>query len=270
MLQVIKGYINDIVDVVIVSYIIYQLLILLRGTRAVQLLRGIIIVLITWLVSYFLHLNTLKWIIENLLSVGLIAIIVIFQPELRRALEKLGRGSFFNLTRQDKDQMILKVSNEISRAAVQLSKERIGALIVIERQTGLSDFIQSGIKLEANLSVELLHNIFLTNGPLHDGAVIVRNDQIMAAGCYLPLTESPFISKQLGTRHRAGIGMSELSDAIVLIVSEETGLISICLHGKLERGLSEDELVSRLYKELKPLEKTPLIMRLRKENQSHE
>lgn len=270
MLQEIQGYLNDFVDVVIVSYIIYQLLVLLRGTRAVQLLRGIIIVLLTWLFSYFLHLNTLKWIIENLLSVGLIAIIVIFQPELRRALEKLGRGSFLNLTNQVKGQMITDVTNKITKSTVQLAKERIGALIVIERQTGLSDFIQTGILLEANLSTELLHNIFLTNGPLHDGAVIVRNDQIMAAGCYLPLSESPFISKELGTRHRAAIGMSEVSDAIVVIVSEETGMISICLHGKIERGLSEEELHTRLYEELKPVERTSLILKSRKENHSHE
>lgn len=270
MLQEIQGYFNDFVDVVIVSYIIYQLLVLLRGTRAVQLLRGIIIVLITWLFSYFLHLNTLKWMIENLLSVGLIAIIIIFQPELRRALEKLGRGSFFNMTRQVKDQMIIEVANEITKATVQLAKERLGALIVIERQTGLSDFIQSGNSLKANLSAELLHNIFLTNGPLHDGAVIIRNDQIMAAGCYLPLSESPFISKELGTRHRAGIGMSEVSDAFIIIVSEETGLISICLHGQLERGLTEEDLYARLYEELKPDEKKPLFFRMRKENHSHE
>ncbi len=269
MLQEIQGYLNDIVDIVIVSYIIYQLLVLLRGTRAVQLLRGIIIVLITWLFSYFLHLNTLKWMIENLLSVGLIAIIIIFQPELRRALEKLGRGSFFNMTRQVKDQMVIEVANEITKATVQLAKERLGALIVIERQTGLSDFIQSGISMKAHVSAELLHNIFLPNGPLHDGAVIIRNDQIMAAGCYLPLSESPFISKELGTRHRAGIGMSEVSDALVVIVSEETGLISVCSHGEIEREFAEEELYARLYEELKP-EKKPLFFKIRKENHSHE
>lgn len=267
-LEGIQKYLNDIVDILIVSYIIYQLLVLLRGTRAVQLLKGMIIVLLIWLISYFLHLNTLKWIIENLFSVGVIAIIIIFQPEMRRALEKLGRGSFFHLTRQVKDQMVTKVSSEITKAVVQLSKNRIGALIVIERQTGLSDYIQTGVKLEASVSTELLNNIFLTNGPLHDGAVIIRNDQIMAAGCYLPLSENPFISKELGTRHRAGMGMSEVSDAVIVIVSEETGGISICIHGKLERRLTEDELLARLYEELNPNEKSASVFRLRKENHS--
>jgi len=270
MLQGIQGYLNDFVDIVIVSYIIYQLLVLLRGTRAVQLLKGIIIVLITWLVSYFLHLNTLQWMIENLLSVGLIAIIIIFQPELRRALEKLGRGSFLNMTRQVKDQLIIKVANEVTRATTQLAEERIGALIVIERKTGLSDFIQSGISLKADVSKELLYNLFLPKGPLHDGAVIIRNDQIMAAGCYLPLTESPFVSKELGTRHRAAIGLTEVSDAVVIIVSEETGLISICFHGKLERGLTEEELYEQLYEALTPNERKPQILKLRKENHPNE
>lgn len=262
-----NGYLNDLIDILMVSYIIYQVLSLMRGTRAVQLLKGIVIVLLAWLVSHALNLHTLKWLIENLFSVGVIAIIIIFQPELRRALEKLGRGGFLQLTRQVKDQIITHVSSEITKAAVQLANDRTGALIVVERQTGLSDFIQTGIKLEAKLSLQLLHNIFLTNGPLHDGAVIVRGEQIMAAGCYLPLSENPFISKELGTRHRAGIGMSEISDALVVIVSEETGMISIGLHGKLERGLTEDELLSRIYDLLKPSEQRA-IFRRRKEKSS--
>lgn len=261
--EIMNTYFNDIVDIAIVSFIIYKLLTLLRGTRAVQLLRGIIIVLFAWLISYFFNLNTLKWLIENLFSVGVIAIIIIFQPEMRRALERLGQGSFFSLTRQGKDQMITQVASEITKSVVQLAKNQIGALIVVERQTGLSDFIQTGVQLEAKLSMELLRNIFLTNGPLHDGAVIVRNDQIMAAGCYLPLSENPSISHELGTRHRAGMGMSEISDAFVVIVSEETGDVSVCSHGKLERGLTEDELLSRLYKKMNPL--PPNVFSRRKE-----
>jgi diadenylate cyclase len=267
--QAMQDYINDLVDIAIISFIIYKLLTLLRGTRAVQLLNGIIIVILMWLISHFLNLNTLKWLIENLFSVGVIAIIVIFQPELRRALERLGRGGFFQLTRHVKDQMITQVANEISKVAVQLAKDRTGALIVVERQTGLSDFIQTGVRLEAQISMELLSNLFLPNGPLHDGAVIIRNDQVMAAGCYLPLSENPDISKQLGTRHRAGMGMSEISDAIVVVVSEETGGISLCVHGKMEHDFSEDELLSRLYREMKPAERRRSLFQRRKER-SHE
>ncbi|SEN38171.1 diadenylate cyclase CdaA [Lihuaxuella thermophila] len=251
----ITSYVNDIVDILIVSYIIYQLLILLRGTRAVQLLKGITVLIAIWLISNVFHLSTLQWLIENLFSVGVIAVIIIFQPELRRALEQLGRGGFFGRNRQAEDQIAAKMVGEVTKAAIHFAKKRIGALIVIERQTGLSDYIETGVVLEAKLSSELLKNIFLPNGPLHDGAVIVRNEQIMAAGCYLPLSENPFISKELGTRHRAGIGMSELSDAVVLIVSEETGQISLAIQGNLERGLNEETLVSRLYQELKPPEK---------------
>lgn len=251
----ITRYVNDIVDILIVSYIIYQLLILLRGTRAVQLLKGITVLIAIWLISNVFHLSTLQWLIENLFSVGVIAVIIIFQPELRRALEQLGRGGFFGRNRQAEDKIAAKVVGEVTKATTYFAKKNIGALIVIERQTGLSDYIETGVVLKAKLSSELLKNIFLPNAPLHDGAVIVRNEQIMAAGCYLPLSENPFISKELGTRHRAGIGLSELSDAVVVIVSEETGKISLAIQGNLERGLNEEKLVSRLYEELKPTEK---------------
>lgn len=247
-----QTYFSDLLDILIVSYIIYQLLLLLRGTRAVQLIKGISVVIVAWLISYFLHLSTLRWLIENLFSVGLIAIIVIFQPELRRALEQLGRSGFFQFNRQVKDKIASQLTSEVVRATTTLSRRRIGALIVIEQQTGLSDYIETGIRLEAKVSAELLHNIFLTNGPLHDGAVIIRHESIMAAGCYLPLSENPMISKELGTRHRAGIGLSEISDALVIIVSEETSSISLARHGKLQRHLKEDQLFALLYEELKP------------------
>ncbi|MBA4496037.1 diadenylate cyclase CdaA [Paenactinomyces guangxiensis] len=251
----ITSYVNDVVDILIVSYVIYQLLVLLRGTRAVQLLKGVTVLIAIWLISNVFHLSTLQWLIENLSSVGVIAVIIIFQPELRRALEQLGRGGFFNRSRQVKDQIAAKVVGEVTKAVSYFAEHHIGALIVIERQTGLSDYIETGTVLEAKLSSELLKNIFLPLAPLHDGAVIVRNGQLMAAGCYLPLSENPFISKELGTRHRAGIGMSEISDAVTVIVSEETGQISLAIQGNLERGLSEEEFVSRLYEELKPPEK---------------
>lgn len=248
----ITSYLNDAVDIAIVSYIIYQLLKLLRGTRAVQLLQGISVVLFLWLFSYIFKLETVGWLLEEILSVGAIAVVVIFQPELRRALEQIGRGGFFGRNRQVEDQQVSKVVGEIAKTVAYLSKRKIGALIVLERQTGLTDYIETGISLQAHLSSELLRNIFLPNTPLHDGAVILREQTIMAAGCYLPLSESPFITKDLGTRHRAGIGMSENSDAVIVIVSEETGAISLAIHGKLERALTEEGVISRLYEELKP------------------
>lgn len=251
VLDGVTRYLSDLVDILIISYIIYMLLLLLRGTRAVQLLKGLIVVLAAWMFSSVFRLSTLQWLIENLFSVGVIVLFIIFQPELRRALEQLGRGGFFGRTRQMEDQLVTKMVGELVKAVGHLAKRRIGALIILERETGLSDYIESGIRLEAVLSAELLINIFLPNTPLHDGAVIVRKDRIMAAGCYLPLSENPFISKELGTRHRAGIGMSEVSDAISVIVSEETGSISLAIHGQLERGLSEEELQTRLYQELK-------------------
>ena len=194
-----------------------------------------------WMVSSFFELQTLRWLTENLFSVGVLVIFIIFQPELRRALEQLGRGRFFGRINPGQEQMVTKMLSELVKAVSHLSKRRIGALIVIERQTGLNDYIETGIELEAQPSSELLTNIFLPNTPLHDGAVIIRKNRIMAASCYLPLSENPFISKDLGTRHRAGIGMSEVSDAISVIVSEETGNISLALHGGLKRGLSEGE-----------------------------
>ncbi|MFC4075366.1 diadenylate cyclase CdaA [Salinithrix halophila] len=259
-MQVLDGltqYVNDIVDILIVTYVIYKLLMLLRGTRAVQLLKGISVVIVAWMVSSFFQLSTLQWLMENLFSVGVITIIIIFQPELRRALEQLGRGRLFSRSTQLEEQVVTKAVSDIVKAVSHLSKRRIGALIVVERRTGLSDYIETGIQLNAKLGSELMINIFLPNTPLHDGAVIIRNAEIMAAGCYLPLSENPFISKELGTRHRAGMGMSEVSDALSIIVSEETGHISLAIQGQLERGLSEENLISRLYEELKPPDKNP-------------
>lgn len=251
----ITQYVSDIVDILIVSYVIYKSLILLRGTRAVQLLKGITVVIAVWVMSTLFHLSTLQWLMENLFSLGVITVIIIFQPELRRALEQLGRGKWFNRNTSVDEQVMTKSVGDIVKAVSYMSKRRIGALIIIERQTGLSDYIETGISMESKLGSELLTNIFFPNTPLHDGAVIIRNATIMAAGCYLPLSENPFISKELGTRHRAGMGMSEVSDALSVIVSEETGHISLAIHGELERGLTEEELLSRLYEELKPPDK---------------
>lgn len=263
----IKEYLSDVVDILIVSYVIYHLLKLLRGTRAVQLLKGITVLLVIWVISNEFELRALEFLIENFFSVGLIAVIVIFQPELRRALEQLGRGYFFSRSSQVEDQIATKIVGEVTKAASQMAKQRVGALIVIEKDTGLSDYIETGTILEARLSAELLKNIFIPKAPLHDGAVIIRKEQLMAAGCYLPLSENPYISRELGTRHRAGIGLSEISDAVVVIVSEETGQISVAFQGELQRNLSEEELVSKLYELLKPPEKFSSVFWVRKEKE---
>ncbi|MBA4603377.1 diadenylate cyclase CdaA [Thermoactinomyces mirandus] len=263
----IKEYLSDVVDILIVSYVIYHLLKLLRGTRAVQLLKGITVLLVIWVISNEFELRTLEFLIENFFSVGLIAVIVIFQPELRRALEQLGRGYFIGRSSQVEDQIATKIVGEVTKAASQMARQRVGALIVIEKDTGLSDYIETGTILEAKLSAELLKNIFIPKAPLHDGAVIIRKERLMAAGCYLPLSENPYISKDLGTRHRAGIGLSEISDAVVVIVSEETGQISVAFQGELQRNLSEEQLVSTLYELLKPPEKFSSVFWVRKEKE---
>ncbi|OEG00232.1 TIGR00159 family protein [Vulcanibacillus modesticaldus] len=248
-------FIDDIIDILLVSYVIYKLLLIVRGTRAIQLLKGIMVIVVAWLISTYFELRTLQWLMSQAFTYGVLAIIIIFQPELRRALEKLGSGKLFFRVNSMDEQTHIKLVEEIIKAVSYLSKRRIGSLIVIERNTGLSEYIESGVSLNADVTSELLINIFIPNTPLHDGAVIIRKDKIMAAGCYLPLSENPFISKELGTRHRAGIGMTELSDAISLIVSEETGHFSISMNGQIERGLTEKRLKAILLSEIRPTEK---------------
>lgn len=260
--------IDDIIDILLVSYIIYKLLILVRGTRAIQLLKGIMIIVVAWLLSIYFELKTLQWLMSQAFTYGVLAIIIIFQPELRRALEKLGSGRFFLRSIHPEEQIISHTVDEIIKVVSYLSKRRIGSLIVIERETGLTDYIESGTPLNALVSAELLINIFIPNTPLHDGAVIIRKDQIMAAGCYLPLSENPYISKELGTRHRAAIGMTEISDAISVIVSEETGHISISINGQIERGLTEERLKNKLVSELMPSPKSSTTLWNKRRNKN--
>ncbi|WP_219834297.1 diadenylate cyclase CdaA [Paenibacillus sp. R14(2021)] len=244
-----KEWIKDIIDISIVSYIIYKLILLVRGTRAVQLLKGIIVLVATWALSTWFNLYTLKWLMNQMFTFGVVTILIIFQPELRRALEQLGRGKLFTRSSVVERDISDRIS-EIIKSLNYMSKRKIGALIVFERSTGLSDYIESGIQMESIISSELLINIFIPNTPLHDGAVIVRNNQIMAAGCYLPLSENPFISKELGTRHRAAIGITEVCDAVSVIVSEETGQISLAVGGMIVRDIKEESLISKLFEEL--------------------
>lgn len=244
---------RDVIDIAIVSYVIYKLILLLRGTRAVQFMKGILVVVIAWGLSYWFQLTTLQWMMKQMIDTGLIAIIIIFQPELRRALEQIGRGKLFTRSAIiGEDQSTNQLISEVIRAANHLAKRKIGALIVFEKETGLSDYIESGTMLESKVSAELLINIFTPNTPLHDGAVIIRQNVLVAAACYLPLSENPFISKELGTRHRAAIGMSEVSDAICITVSEETGQISLAMNGHIVRDIKDESLISKLFDELKP------------------
>lgn len=246
-----KNSIKDIVDVLIVSYIIYKVLMMVRGTRAVQLLQGIFLLVLVWALSNLLNLYTLKWLMNQMFTFGVVTVLIIFQPELRRALEQIGRNKLFQRSSPEEQDVSHRV-NEIVKSVNYLARRKIGALIVFERNTGLNDYIESGIKMESKLSSELLSNVFVPNTPLHDGAVIIRGGLIMAAGCYLPLSENPFISKELGTRHRAAIGITEVCDAISVTVSEETGQISLAMNGQIVRDIKEESLISKLFDELRP------------------
>jgi len=250
-----QDWVKDIIDVSIVSYIIYQLILLVRGTRAVQLLKGIFVLIIIWAVSTWFNLYTLKWLMNQIFTFGVVTVLILFQPELRRALEQLGRGRFFSRANMLDHDLLNDQIDEVIKAARHMASRNIGALILFERSTGLNEIVESGIKMESKITSELLINIFTPNTPLHDGAVIIRGSQIMAAACYLPLSENPFISKELGTRHRAAIGASEVSDAVAVVVSEETGQISLCLNGLIVRDVNEESLISKLFEELTP--KTP-------------
>jgi diadenylate cyclase len=240
--ELLKSYITDIIDILLVAVVIYYLILLVRGTRAVQLLKGILIIVAVWILSKSFQLGTLQWLMSQAFNLGVFAILIIFQPELRRALEHLGSGLFFGRNRYGEEEIRKESIVGLVKTTQYLAKRRIGALMAVERKTGLSEYIETGTKLEAQISSELLINIFIPNTPLHDGAVIMSGNRIIAAGCYLPLSGNSDISKDLGTRHRAGIGLSEVSDAIVIIVSEETGQVSIAIGGSLMRDMSEEAI----------------------------
>lgn len=231
----------NILDVLLVWYVIYKVLTLIKGTKAVQLLNGIFVIVLAKIATSIFGLDTLDWLLQEVIDWGFLAVIIIFQPEIRRALEQLGRGKLFQRTTNQQDDEQSRLIEAMKKSVSYMAKRRIGALISIERETGLNEYIETGIKMNADISSELLINIFIPNTPLHDGAVIIQKDNISAAACYLPLSESAFISKELGTRHRAALGLSEVTDAITVIVSEETGAISITADGNLHRNLSITE-----------------------------
>lgn len=243
--QLVRTFLN-ILDILLVWFVIYKILTLIKGTKAVQLLKGIFVIIIIRIITEYLGLTTLGWMTNQVIDYGFLAIIIIFQPELRRALEQLGRGKLFARSGMQEEEERDRLISAMTKSISYMAKRRIGALISIEKDTGLNDYIETGIQMNSDISSELLINVFIPNTPLHDGAVIIQKNRIAAAACYLPLSESPFISKELGTRHRAAIGISEVTDAVTVIVSEETGGISLTMNGELHRDLSMEEFEQRL------------------------
>lgn len=241
----------SVVDILVVAFIFYKGYMLIKETRAEQLLKGILLILILIPVSYILKLDILYFILSKTITIGVIAVIIIFQPEIRRGLEHIGRSTFDDFHIIQNDEEIEKVITNICEAVENMAKTKTGALIAVEQGTGLGDIVSTGIKMDSLVSRELIENIFVKNTPLHDGATIIKNDRILASACVLPLTNNNNISKQLGTRHRAAIGLSEASDALIIIVSEETGAISLAIKGRLTRNFDGDKLKSILLKIIK-------------------
>lgn len=243
----------DVVDILLVAFVIYKIILMLQTTSSARIAKSIVIILLLTAATSLLNMYLMNYLLDKILEIGLIALVIMFQPELRRMLEKLGSKSFREiLSMKEEQRNIDRVISETVRACEIMSRERTGVLIVFERTTSLEDYQKTGTVIDARVSSELLRNIFFTKASLHDGAVIIRNERIAAAGCVLPLTENHNISSDLGTRHRAGIGMSEVSDAVVVIVSEETGTISVAISGMLKRHLAPQTLEKLLLNELAP------------------
>ena len=258
---------NTVVDIGIVYYVLYRGYILIRDMRAKQLVKGIVLLVSLIPISKIFDLYMVKFILDNTFQVGVIALVIVFQPEIRKALEYLGRTSFTLSNIEKNAETSQKIIKEIISAATSLARQKIGALIIFEKQIGLNDIIESGTKLDANISSGLLINIFIPNTPLHDGAVIIKDYTVRAAGCFLPLTENNLLSKDIGTRHRAAIGMTEKSDAVALIVSEETGYISYAVEGRLYRNIQNTELENLLSGIYAENEKINLIDKWRNRNE---
>ena len=250
--------ISDILDILIVAYIIYKIIFWIKETRAWVLFKGILVIFALAAVAMLLKLNTILWILSNTISVGIIAVIVVFQPELRKALEQLGKGKFFTAfarsSEETDDKAAQRTVDEIVKAAEKMGSVKTGALILIEQKVPLGDFERTGIPVDAIVSSQLLINIFEHNTPLHDGAIIIRGNRVTSATCYLPLSDNLSISKDLGTRHRAALGISESTDSLTVVVSEETGRVSLAAGGSLRRINSPEEL--KLAIAAKPEEET--------------
>lgn len=247
-----KINLTDIIEIIIISYLIYHIMVWMKNTKAWTLMKGLAILLAFAFVAIVFEFNTIMWLAENTLGIGVIALVVMFQPELRKALEQLGRKNIirgfipFDEAKNTKERFTDNTVAELTKAVFALAKTRTGALIVIEQETSLEEYINTGISIDAIISSQLLINIFEHNTPLHDGAVVIRGDRIVAATCYLPLSDNMGISKELGTRHRAGLGVSEVTDSLTVIVSEETGKVSIAFGGQLIRNIDTENLRNKL------------------------
>jgi diadenylate cyclase len=242
----------NVIDIAVVWYFIYKLIMLMKGTKAVQLMKGIAVIIAIKLISWFLNLQTVSYIMDQVINWGVLALVVIFQPEIRRGLEHIGRSALFRRNGQDINQETENMIKGLDKAIQYMSKRRIGALITIQMSTGLEDYIETGIPLDADVTGELLINIFIPNTPLHDGAVIIRDGKIAVAAAYLPLSESNMIPKELGTRHRAAVGISEVTDALTIVVSEETGGVTITKNSELLRDLTQKDYLKYLNTQLIP------------------
>ncbi|MBO6147585.1 MAG: diadenylate cyclase CdaA [Lachnospiraceae bacterium] len=243
--------ITDYLEILIIAFLVYEIMIWLRDTRAWSLMRGIVVIIVFVLLAYLLQMTTILWIVRNGISVLLMALLICFQPELRRALDNLGRKNFimsfltFNNSNVN-ERFSDKTINEIIKACYEMGRARTGALIVMKQNDPLSEYVRTGIEVDAIVTSQLLINIFEHNTPLHDGAVVVESDRVVAATCYLPLSDNMELSKELGTRHRAGVGISEATDSLTIIVSEETGRVSIAYGGNLIRNVDQDKLREEL------------------------
>ncbi|NLY35913.1 MAG: TIGR00159 family protein [Tissierellia bacterium] len=238
---------TDLLDILIVTYIYYKVYNVISNTRAIQLFKGLLIFFLLLRLSSAAELRMVSFVLENVLTYGLLALVILFQPELRRALEYMGRSKFFNnVFFRAKTRKYTTVTDDIVRALLDLSAQNIGALLVLEGEIGLKDVIETGTELDAEISTALIKNIFTPNTPLHDGAVVIRGERMIAAGCLLPLSNDRNVNRDLGTRHRAALGMSAVSDALILVVSEETGVISAAQNNMLSRFLDEESLIEHI------------------------
>ena len=238
----VKTYLLPIIDISIIAFVLYRTYLIISGTRAIQVVKGLALIILAMWISQFLHLETVSWLLNQLIQVAVIAVIILFQPELRRMLSKLGRNRFLGAFFKDS----VNIIDILASSVEELSNQKIGALIVIETKIGLKNYIESGVMIDAMLSGALINSIFKEESPLHDGAAIIRGGRIVAAKCILPLSERHEILEGYGTRHLAALGLSEESDAFVIVVSGETGKISIASNGKMEMGVSKNRLKERL------------------------
>lgn len=244
----------DVLEILILSVLIYHIMVWIKNTKAWNLLKGLVVILVFVLIAAILEMNTIIWIVQNVFSIAVIAIIIVLQPELRRALEELGKKNIVNglipidINKSEAGLFSDKTIAEITRACVEMSRVRTGALIVVAQNDSLAEYESTGIDIDGIVTSQLLINIFEKNTPLHDGAVIIKGDRVTSATCYLPLSQNTGLSKSLGTRHRAGIGISEATDSLTIIVSEENGMISAAYKGELQRGMSQEDLEALLTK----------------------